>query len=719
MNRQQLDALVEERRLAREKAEADEKSLKEVLTEVKKLSDAIDAADGGATEKEVGSAVRTGCNLIHERLDRLDEKEGVVSKGFEELRKVLERPDGKADLRGLLGDLQSLAEAIQREAKAAADAEGKILKTLAEDQEKTATAVREQSTAMQKLAIEQEKMATALTKLADAAGDTAAKQKNDNEKLTEELAQAKAAIDRHKADLSTAATRREELVAKHGEAIGEMRALHKMQLASITKKHDEETAALKAHIQELQRQLSEQAEPSEQPPPSSSRGALSFPETLPRRPLTTPSYGDPTPFPVETPHILPPQRDTLMVTPSETPSARRRGSALEEENRKKRRALSTSAVLSSKTVEWAVSTSDDEDEDTLRPLQFSSASSSLVPFITGSGPTRAGRASGFEPAPSAPTAAMSPVPASGSFEPLTSASAAMVRYSPGSPSQRPPSRFAQRASPGSPRQRSSSGLARHRSSSGLVPQSSGSPTASPGPVSSSSRGPGRIFSMFAPAPVPSGSASDRDPLPGSRPASVMSGSSGRSLFSGGRTFSLFSSGPAGRAPAPVITDPAMDRGDFAGGMPATGLGIQIPSGGGFASASAAVSDLARSPSPPPAGTVAVRLPTTMQTPVEFLAAGRVSDGDVAQSVSAATIGRVDAKIAGWKEKAAAMRKGGEALWARPGSKMTRCVAVKWSRVTNPKWPANDYHNPADANPAFACPLCVAAFSYCIIENKIV
>ncbi|OBT63933.1 hypothetical protein VE03_05923 [Pseudogymnoascus sp. 23342-1-I1] len=107
----------------------------------------------------------------------------------------------------------------------------------------------------------------------------------------------------------------------------------------------------------------------------------------------------------------------------------------------------------------------------------------------------------------------------------------------------------------------------------------------------------------------------------------------------------------------------------------------------------------------------------MQTPTEFLAAGRLVDGQIAHSISAATIGRVDAKIAEWKQKAGAMRKGGETLWAQPGSKKTCCVAVKWSRVTDPRWPANDYHNPAEANPAYACPICVAAFSPCIWSSK--
>ncbi|OBT96722.1 hypothetical protein VE01_04076 [Pseudogymnoascus verrucosus] len=106
-----------------------------------------------------------------------------------------------------------------------------------------------------------------------------------------------------------------------------------------------------------------------------------------------------------------------------------------------------------------------------------------------------------------------------------------------------------------------------------------------------------------------------------------------------------------------------------------------------------------------------------KAPVEFLAVGRLADGEIAHSISAATIDRVDAKIAGWKEKAGATRKGGEALWTQPGSKKTCCVAVKWSRVTDPRWPTNDYHNPADANPTFACPICVGSFTPCVWTHK--
>lgn len=111
----------------------------------------------------------------------------------------------------------------------------------------------------------------------------------------------------------------------------------------------------------------------------------------------------------------------------------------------------------------------------------------------------------------------------------------------------------------------------------------------------------------------------------------------------------------------------------------------------------------------------MRSPATMQTPIEFIAAGRLVDGEIAQSVSAATIGRVDAKIAEWKQKAGASRKSGEALWAQPGSKKVCCVAVKWGKA--PKWPATDYYTLGDANPAFACPLCVGSFTPCVWTHK--
>lgn len=169
----------------------------------------------------------------------------------------------------------------------------------------------EQNTAIEKLTTEQEKVTAALSKIADTAGNVA-RHKSDNEKLADELARAKAHIDQLKADISTADIRRDELVANNGEAIGEMRA--------TARRHEEENIGLKAQIAELRHQHAGQVEPREQPLPLSRRGALSFPATIPRRLLATASPGNPMPLPVGTPHIRPPRRVTLMVTPSETPS---------------------------------------------------------------------------------------------------------------------------------------------------------------------------------------------------------------------------------------------------------------------------------------------------------------------------------------------------------------------------------------------------------------
>ncbi|OBT96714.1 hypothetical protein VE01_04078 [Pseudogymnoascus verrucosus] len=483
----------------------------------------------------------------------------------------------------------------------------------------------------------------ALTKIEDMVGDTT------KQKLIDELARAKATIDQQKIDLTTAATLREELIAKHGEAIGEMRATARL--------HEEENVALKAQITELLRQL---ADPREQPPPPSRRGALTFAESIPRRPHVIPSPGDPTPLPVGTPHILPPQRDTLM-TPSETPSARRRGSALEEWNRKKRRALSTSDV-SSERVEWAVSTSDDEDEDTSRHPPFSAVLLHV------------------------------PRPRAISFRWWR---CAWLRASTVRPNRRDErdARFRLiRASDFRWRR----DFSRIPGSALTIPLrvaripwlTEPASLAGPGSASSSSRGPGQIFSGFAPVPVLSGSAEDRTAPPGRRPASIAPGLSGsRGPFVGAPTVSLFPSDLAGRGvfsgamPAPVLPGPTMGRGVFSGPAPAYLLpgpsqgrgmmpppapGIQIPSAGGFASAPVPVSGLAQSPSSVPSGTITV--------------------------VSVVAIDHVAAKISEWWARAEANRPGSGRVWHQPTSKRILCVELKsrTSRVVVAQ-PASNYY----------------------------
>ncbi|KAL5353903.1 hypothetical protein ACLOAV_001947 [Pseudogymnoascus australis] len=618
-------------RAAEDHAKTRGKFAKSVLAEVKNVAEAVDKVDGGVTEK------------IQELLDKLDGKDGTIPKGFAELRKVFKGADGAGDIKALLGTLQALPE----------QHDNTVTKLL-----------DEQNTAIEKLTTEQEKVTAALSKIADTAGNVA-RHKSDNEKLADELARAKAHIDQLKADISTADIRRDELVANNGEAIGEMRA--------TARRHEEENIGLKAQIAELRHQHAGQVEPREQPlplvpwqPDASSRGN-------PPHSTTTARYADGDPI-----------RDSFW---------RRRGSALEEENRKKSRAVLISD-LSSKTVEWAISTSDDEDEDMHPPPRVSSASSGPMPFISGGRPANAIGAPSFEPEPSAPTTIMSALPASGSFEPASSAGAAMRRYSPGSPSQR-----------------TSSGLARHRSTSSVA-VSPGSPIerTAPGSAGYSSRGPGHVFSGFPVA---------RDPMPDSRPQSVMSGASGgRGPFARATTISLFSSGPAGRGvfsgptPASVLPDPSQGRDDFSGAMAATAAPVRAnpnPVAGGSTTAPVPVpvSNLTRTPSPAPSGTVAVRSPLTMAIPVEFLCPGRLRDGAIAHSVSVVAIDHVTAKISEWWARVEANRPEGGRLWAQTTSRRKLCIELK-SRTSRAvvAQPASDYYDPEDGNPAFACPRCV-------------
>ncbi|OBT76335.1 hypothetical protein VF21_03580 [Pseudogymnoascus sp. 05NY08] len=331
--RAELDALIKEHEAAREAAKAHETFAQDVLADIKKIGDAVGGDGGAATEREVQAAMKTACNLLHERLDKLDGKGGVMWKGFEDLQKELQSAGGAKDIKGLIEGLQGTADGILAEAKAAKAAEAESVKKLLKEQSKITKAIKGLDTVVQKIATdqaqeaqrtttaddaaaqaikevlkssvdhasvtgdsakklegivgactdtlkkigdveraagdagkhageaakeaaegrregaesarkistevkvvsdsveklvtEQEKLATALGKIAGATG----------EKLDDELTRAKATILQQKTDLATAATMREELVAKHGEAIGEMRA--------TARRHEEENIALK------------------------------------------------------------------------------------------------------------------------------------------------------------------------------------------------------------------------------------------------------------------------------------------------------------------------------------------------------------------------------------------------------------------------------------------------------------------------------------------
>lgn len=331
-----------------------------------------------------------------------------------------------------------------------------------------------------------------------------------------------AAKEKAEQEAATAAEKMAAILAREGELIAAKETAQKE-----AKDRSDELAALKAQLQKLSGQQPFQPTVSRDTQQSSS-GARETAQglgihfdvpLLPSRERTRRIFGEP-PLPAATPPDAQPERAGFLVTPVETPSGRRRGSALEDDVRKtKKRAVSTS-YLPQRAVEWAVVSSDDDEmsiDETRRP------SARPTPYMVG------GSSGGFQPVPATPTSATTATFTSGTLEPLASAGAAMGRYSPSSPSQRPPSRFFSRASPapGSPSQRPLSGLAHQRTaSSGLAP----------GSVGDSSRGPGQAFSGFAPprddpttsfraqhpSPrVPLGVAAGspaREPCPCSRPA---------------------------------------------------------------------------------------------------------------------------------------------------------------------------------------------------------
>ncbi|KFY14460.1 hypothetical protein V492_02604 [Pseudogymnoascus sp. VKM F-4246] len=209
---------------------------------------------------------------------------------------------------------------------------------------------------------------------------------------------------------------------------------------------------------------------------------------------------------VETPHGQLPH-GTLMVTPEETPSARRRGSALEDDDgKRKRRALSASFVPS-RAQEWAVVV---DDEEVPRP-QFMSRP---VPFMAGGS-----RPAGFGPVPPTPSSAMSVHPAVGSLE----QPASRHSLSPGSPSVR----FADRNL---------------------------SPTARPASISSQSSGQRSLFagaravSMFSSGPVGLGLVAAPAPASVSRDPSQ-----GHGVFAGSMAAPALPARAAASIPSGTIT----------------------------------------------------------------------------------------------------------------------------------------------------------------------
>ncbi|OBT74333.1 hypothetical protein VF21_06872 [Pseudogymnoascus sp. 05NY08] len=86
--------------------QAERRKLEDELRALKKAQgpgkSSLSQKDGGAaTEKEVKTAaVQAACNLIHERLDKLDGKEGWMAKGFEGLHKQLQSAGAAFDIKG-------------------------------------------------------------------------------------------------------------------------------------------------------------------------------------------------------------------------------------------------------------------------------------------------------------------------------------------------------------------------------------------------------------------------------------------------------------------------------------------------------------------------------------------------------------------------------------------------------------------------------------------
>ncbi|KFY50600.1 hypothetical protein V495_00154 [Pseudogymnoascus sp. VKM F-4514 (FW-929)] len=113
------------------------------------------------------------------------------------------------------------------------------------------------------------------------------------------------------------------------------------------------------------------------------------------------------------------------------------------------------------------------------------------------------------------------------------------------------------------------------------------------------------------------------------------------------------------------------------------------------------------PAPAPVGS-----PAEMPTPVEFIAIGSLHGGIVAGTVASSVLALTNSKIEEWKAKAVASGHG-EETWAQPNSKKNFCVAVKHTKVKTPKWPANNYYDPANADQEFACPICHLRGSPCV------
>ncbi|KFY10097.1 hypothetical protein V492_05193, partial [Pseudogymnoascus sp. VKM F-4246] len=236
------------------------------------------------------------------------------------------------------------------------------------------------------------------------------------------------------------------------------------------------------------------------------------------------------------------------------------------------------------------------------------------------------------------------------------------------------------------------------------------------------------FSAFVPAASVSGASGLTATAAPFVPASASSG-----LTATAAPFvpaGLFSSAVAGASPAGV--SPGVVAGRAAGASPgpaghssgavagrASGASLG-PAGHSSGVAAGGVAGASPSPAGLSPGLAAapgpVGSPNSMPTPVEFIATRSLRTGNVADSVSAAVLELTSTKIAAWKVRARANNHSEES-WAQPLSKRNLCVAVKLTKVKNPAWPANNYYNPADADPEFACPICVNRGSPCVWSRR--
>ncbi|KFY45424.1 hypothetical protein V494_00961, partial [Pseudogymnoascus sp. VKM F-4513 (FW-928)] len=237
-------------------------------------------------------------------------------------------------------------------------------------------------------------------------------------------------------------------------------------------------------------------------------------------------------------------------------------------------------------------------------------------------------------------------------------------------------------------------------------------TAAPFVPASASSGLTATAAPFVPTGLFSGAFAGASPA-GVSPGVVAGGVSGASPGPAGHSSRVAVGGVAGASPFAAGQSSGAVAGRASGASPGpTGHSSAVAASG---AAGASLFPAGLSPglaaAPGPVGS-----PNSMPTPVEFIATGSLRTGNVADSVSAAVLELTSTKIAAWKLRARANNHSEES-WAQPLSKRNLCVAVKLTKVKNPAWPANSYHNPADADPEFACPICVNRGSPCVWSRR--